>query len=105
MDQYGRQRAAGVGIPMEAIIMPPGASLPEDHSSAEDNPISTDYRLPEGVAEVVPEVGADTWEEVEEVPEVGADIWEEVEEVPEVGADTWEEVEELEHGKLQEVEV
>jgi hypothetical protein len=39
-----------VGIPVEAIIMLPVASLPVDHNSAEDNPISTDYRLPEGVA-------------------------------------------------------
>ena len=92
MDQYGRQRAAGVGIPVEAIIMLPAASLPVDHNSAEDNPISTDYRLPEGVAGVVPEMGADTWEEVEELeqgrlPEV---------EVQEVVADMLEEAEELE---------
>ena len=67
MDQYGRQRAAEVGIPVEVIIMLPGASLPEDHNSAEDNPMSADYKLPEGVAGVVPEVGADTWEEAEEL--------------------------------------
>jgi hypothetical protein len=80
VDQYGRQRAAEVGIPVEVIIMLLGTSLPEDHNSAEDNPMSADYKLPKGVAEVVPEVGADTWEEVEEV-------------------------EELEQGKLPEVEV
>jgi hypothetical protein len=69
---------------VEVIIMLPGASLPEDHNSAEDNPISADYKLPERVAVAVPGV----------VPEVGADTWEEVEEV-----------EELEQGKLPEVEV
>ena len=49
MGQYGQQRAAEVGIPVEVIIMLPGASLPEDHNSAEDNPMSADYKLPEGV--------------------------------------------------------
>ena len=67
---------------MEVIIILPGTSLPEDHNSAEDNPISTDYKLPEEVAvgvpvvevaEVVPEV-----EVAEAVPEVVADAWEEV---------------------------
>jgi hypothetical protein len=57
--QYGQQRAAEVGIPVEVIIMLPGASLPVDHNSAEGNPISADYKLPE--------VGADTWEEAEEL--------------------------------------
>jgi len=47
--QYGQQRAAEVGIPVEVIIMLPGVSLPEDHNSAEDNPMSADYKLPEGV--------------------------------------------------------
>ena len=55
---------------MEAITRLPGTSLPEDHNSAEDNPMSADYKLPEEVAVavpgvVVPEVGADTWEKVE----------------------------------------
>ena len=67
MGQYGQQRAAEVGIPVEVIIMLPGVSLPEDHNSAEDNPMSADYKLPEGVPGVVPEVGADTWEEAEEL--------------------------------------
>jgi hypothetical protein len=55
---------------VEAITRLPGTNLPEDHNSAEDNPMSADYKLPEGVAGgavpgvVVPEVGADTWEEV-----------------------------------------
>jgi hypothetical protein len=65
--QYGRQRAAGVGMPVEVIIMLPGAGLPEDHNSAEDNPISADYKLPEGVTGMAPEVGADTWEEAEKL--------------------------------------
>ena len=63
---------------MEVIIILLGTSLPEDHNSVEDNPISTDYRLPKEVVEagpgVVPEVGADTWEEV-------ADMLEEAEEL------------------------
>ena len=67
MDQHGRQRASGVSIPVEVIIMLPGAGLTEDHNSAEDSPISADYKLPEGVPGVVPEVGADTWEEAEEL--------------------------------------
>jgi hypothetical protein len=39
-----------VGIPVEAITRLPGTNLPEDHNSAEDNPMSADYKLPEGVA-------------------------------------------------------
>jgi len=85
VDQYGRQRAAGVSIPVEAIIMLPETSLPEDHNSAGGNPISADYKLPEGV------VGA--------VFGAAAGV------VLEVGAAAWEEAEELEQGRLPEVEV
>ena len=85
MDRYGQQHAVGVGIPVEVIIMLPGASLPEDRNSAEDSPISADYKLPEGVVGAVPGGAA-----VVVVPEAVAGV------VPEVGAGTWEEVEELE---------
>ena len=86
MGQYGQQRAAEVGIPVKVIMLLPGASLPKDHNSAGGNPISADYKLPEGVAGAVlgeaagvaPEVGADMLEGAEELErdsqEVSAEV-------------------------------
>ena len=44
-----------MGTQVEVIIMLPGTSLPEeDHNSAEDSPISADYKLPEEVVVAAP---------------------------------------------------
>jgi hypothetical protein len=82
-----------VGTLVEVSIMRPGASLPEeDRNSAEDNPISADYKLPEGVVGAAP-VGA----VAEVVQGVAAGV------VQGAVADTWEEVAGVVQGAVAEV--
>lgn len=84
---------------MEVIILLQGTSLLEGHNSAEDNPMSAEYKLlEEGVGAVVLEVVV--LEAVAEVElEAVVDTWAEVE--LEAVVDTWEEAEGLEQDKQE----